>query len=129
MLRRYLLLIVLTCLCFAGCGGGGSPSVATFTYQTQWNTVNGGIDGQSQQIELFDQNNILQFSATLDKPTSSHRIFGVPTGLYHIHVDLFAGTGEQGALNGSLDDLVSIGNSTTYTSSVGLAVNHVRISP
>jgi len=123
-----LLILCAVILLLSGCGGGG-PSVESFTYQTQWNTPTGGIDGQSQFIELFDQNNILKFSAAIDSPTTLKKIFGVPSGVYHIHVDLYASTGEQGLLNGQLDDLVTINGSVSYSTSVGPAVASVRMKP
>ncbi len=127
-MRRVLFLLLCCLVTLSGCGGGGS-SVATFTFQIQWNTPTGGIDGQSVLIELFDQNNILKFSTTIDRPTTFRNIFGVPSGTYHLHVNLFAQTGQQGALNGQLDDLIAIGGSSTYSASVGPAVAHVKVTP
>ncbi|HVT13895.1 MAG TPA: clostripain-related cysteine peptidase [Fimbriimonadaceae bacterium] len=128
-MRGYYLIVLALVALLAGCGGGGGSSVQNFTYQTLWNTPSGGIDGQSQLIELFDQNNILRFSAAIDKPMSSHIIYEVPNGLYHLHVVLYALPAEQGALVGLLDDQISVTGSVTYRTSVGPAITSVKLNP
>lgn len=128
-MRSYYLFMIAALLLLAGCGGGGGGSVQNFTYLTQWSTPSGGIDGQSQLFELIDQNNILRFSAALDKPATSHVIFGVPNGVYHLHVALYALPAEQGALVGTLDDQVTINGGTAYRTSVGPAVSSVALTP
>ncbi len=128
MLRYFLLFLVLASLTLAGCGGGGGGP-ERFTYVTQWTTPSGGIDGQSQRIQLFDQNNVLRYSAVLDKPTSARIIFGVLHGTYHLHVDLYAQQGQNGGIVGVLDDVVTVSSSRSYSTTVGPAVTNVRLSP
>lgn len=128
-MRCLYILAVLCLLVIAGCGGGGGPAVQTFVYKTHWITPSGGVDGQSQSIQLSDANNIVKYTATFDKPAISKTIFGVANGTYHIHVTLYALTAGQGAITGTLDDLVTISGSTIYETTVGPAVTSVDIKP
>jgi hypothetical protein len=128
-MRCKILVLLLGLFLLVGCGGTGGPAVQRFTYVTQWAAVSGGVDGQSQLVQLFDLNNVLQFSTTLDKPTTSRIIFGVPNGTYHLHVELYSQPGQQGIVTGTLDDLITITNSVTYNTVVGPAVTSVTISP
>ncbi|HTQ11659.1 MAG TPA: hypothetical protein VMI31_16475, partial [Fimbriimonadaceae bacterium] len=124
---RAVLFVIVPAL-LAGCGGGGT-SVPALSYQTQWKTPTGGVDGQSQQVELFDQNNVLKYSTSIDKPTTLVKIYGVASGTYHLHVDLYASPAEQGSITGQVDDLITVHGSLSYSTVVGPAVTQVRLSP
>lgn len=123
---RNLVTLFIGILILAGCGGGGLPR---FNYGTQWFGASGGINGASQTIQLFDQNNILQFSTGLNSPDTTAFIDGVPAGTYHLHVILHSGANQTGSQVGFVDDLIVINGSFTYMTSVGVLTDSVDVTP
>jgi len=120
-------------LLIAGCGGsGGGSSHATLTAVADWTHFGSGISGQSQRWSLYDSGDVLVQQIAIDHTSSGQQSVNfpaVPSGTYHIHVDLFSGLDLGGTLVGILDEQIKLSGLKSYTAAVGTDPASIKVTP
>ena len=121
--------IVLT-----GCGGGsggGAPTSGELTVSTDWTDFEQPLGGLSEQIELLDANGIVQASTVVNHTSvKSTAILGpLPSGNYHLNVQLFSAANLTGALKSQFDEALNLAGSENLTVDVGNAPTQLVVTP
>ena len=116
--------------CLAGCfGGGGGGGTATFTYTTDWTKYQSSGGGQSERVQLFSPSGAIVNSFILNVGTASASFPNLPAGSYHLMVQLYSSQNAGGVEVGDLDTLVSLPQTTSFTTYVGLTVTSLAVTP
>lgn len=126
-------LAAVTLIACSGCGGGGGGGItsAVLTYTTDWTTRSDPASGsgQSQLVALYDANGSQVAKKLINRNDGSSLEFsGVSAGNYELVAELYSGTDTSGTKVGTIERVISLSDSTTFTSAVGSAPTAVAVT-
>lgn len=131
---RTLLFALLATVLFA-CGGGGVGTAPGITFQNNWtNRLSGlGVTGSSIKVTVLDSAGLPVSTLVLDNPTTPNDSlnFDLPGGTYVVRAELYSGASAGGTKTGVFETPVTYttGGGVTISTSVGLAIDNVLVSP
>lgn len=125
-------LAAVTLIACSGCGGGGGGiTSAVLTYTTDWTTRSDPASGsgQSQLVALYDANGSQVAKKLINRNDGSSLEFSdVSAGNYELVAELYSGTDTSGTKLGTIERVISLSDSTTFTSAVGSAPTAVAVT-
>lgn len=133
-LRLVVILFSLVAALFlAGCGGSGGGGTSSLIYTTDWTNYQAATGGQSEVVQLFAPSGSLVSSVVLNQgataASTTATFASLPTGNYHLEVQLFSSVSAGGSQVGQLDVLLSLPQVRTFNSAVGDVVTSLKVSP
>lgn len=124
-----LLVTLLLVMLLVGCGGGGA-TVTRLEVMVRWGAV-GGVDGQSQRVQLFDLEGRLAAPSRVVNRTEGDTLvpLEVGSGVYRLRVDLFQGPNLSGLRTGEIETLVEVHGRTGFQTLAGATPTQIRVTP
>lgn len=115
-----------------GCGGGGGPSTFTVVYATDWTHFAAANGGQSEQITLYDANDLVLGTTVMNEDVAGVETFtfsSVPRGSQRFVIQLYSGRNLTGTQTGALEAVVTVERTTTFATIVGVAPTQIAVTP
>jgi len=134
MMKRLVLIFnMFVLLLAAGCGGGGGGGGrADFSAITDWTNFGQPISGNSVKWSLFslDETPVATLSYNRASAGQQTAVFqDVPSGHYHLRVELYANADLAGSLVGEIDEQIHVGTLKSYIAAVGTPPASIKVTP